>query len=832
MAIATEKSAETFLNIVVSVPLNCIFPLYAEDEIEVIYGYNSLQATLNVDYTVTLDGPNYDQFTVTPLAALLTKINDLIAADESDPAIEINYVTVRRKLDFLTSVQPETVRQVAFLSREIERIHMRLIQLNEILKRTLLFPPKNIGVDEVNHYVKDAPIPGALLAWDSTGTQIVNFEGGSDDADLSGLIAQLSLVNAKAEKALDGIRTVAAENFPHVVSPLVGIASDDLSGNLTFVTPAVTAVVNGFKAVGAPINSSMPSDTIRHYYLGEDQQWLMKEIGANLYTEIERYPYPDKIKVWEIQSSTKVDRISMVGPTWRQRIRPDDYYGTLDRMVESYYIKDNTTPWAATTDMPDYGMLVVTDENKVYQVVKPGISGATAPTALVGDEEGEPIIDGDAELFFVGMKDWLGVFRYGVNNGVEGYFSFIAICDGMHKRTLTDSPLAVPRDTPMTELALKHIKTHLYHLVMPRVDGGTYKPGMLMTQDDWIWRNQTLVDGDAAADASAFGGAYSVGSTVVDGDLTWRAIMPHYDNTTYAFVCRVQTDFISYFPADAHDSSASMMAKAIGQYGKIAGTAAMLTFLNEDSPIPDGVGTYYTYYELFDMIVTANLTTQISDSLTKTFQNDVNPFAGGIYNVQFLEDNCESVEGFRFAAYIYDAMGETAKRDQALADEITVDQFGVAGLYNVFTRRYAWHFGNDTTTWPEFPGWYPYGQSQWFPEKCNLRCSTSSIRYQVRQQMQEQYPNWLQDKSRNFFPDNFLGVIAAKSWQDTDKAYNFVENFERRDVNISGSTINEYMSYLLTKDYLHPPYTLLNVEADGITVSGPDAVVQKVVFPT
>jgi microcystin-dependent protein len=201
MALGTEKIAETFLNIVVNTPIDCDWPLYAEDEVEVVYGSASLLAVYNTDYTVTLSGPNYDQFQITPLASLLTKINNLIVAD---PTNEINYITVRRVLDYKTSVTPESVRGVAFLSREVERIHMRFQQLSEIVTRCVKFPRKEVGDDE-----SDPSLPGKDLRankaaiFDADGNATVSEDDYADQ--LADVTAQAVIATTQA-----GIATTQA----------------------------------------------------------------------------------------------------------------------------------------------------------------------------------------------------------------------------------------------------------------------------------------------------------------------------------------------------------------------------------------------------------------------------------------------------------------------------------------------------------------------------------------------------------------------------------------------------------------------------------------------
>jgi len=170
MSLATEKTADTFLGVVAGTPLNCDWPLYSEEDVEVIYGNESLKAVYPADFTVAISPPDFNTFTVTPTAALLTKINDLIAADTE--GVEVNYVTVRRIVNYLTSVTEESVRRVSFLSREIERIWMALQQGKERADRVLSLADKNIG--GAGGITLTEPQADKCLAWDGTATKLVN----------------------------------------------------------------------------------------------------------------------------------------------------------------------------------------------------------------------------------------------------------------------------------------------------------------------------------------------------------------------------------------------------------------------------------------------------------------------------------------------------------------------------------------------------------------------------------------------------------------------------------------------------------------------------------
>lgn len=286
MALGTEKIAETFLNIVVNTPIDCDWPLYAEDEVEVVYGSASLLAILNTDYTVTLSGPNYDQFQITPLASLLTKINNLIVAD---PTNEINYITVRRVLDYKTSVTPESVRGVAFLSREVERVHMRFQQLSEAVTRCLKFPRKEVGDDEGNPNLpaKDIRLD-SILCFTSDGDVTVKSaaslnlltafyqDGNTTSANVS--IGDYGTVTAGAKLDVNGVLAVGSGSAaaPSVAfrtdmnTGLYRVGADELGvsagGVLQFSVLGTASAVNRWQATGgaagfAPRLTATGSDT-------------------------------------------------------------------------------------------------------------------------------------------------------------------------------------------------------------------------------------------------------------------------------------------------------------------------------------------------------------------------------------------------------------------------------------------------------------------------------------------------------------------------------------------------------------------------------------------
>jgi hypothetical protein len=198
MAIATEKVSETFINVVANVPIPCNWPLYADAEVEVVYGLASLKAVLNVDYTVELDAPNYDTFSITPLPALLTAINDLIAADPD----ETNYTTIRRVVPYTTAVVPESVRQTAFVSREFERVWMGLQQVREYLRRCIVQPSRVSASDDEYVPVEIDPLEaGKVPVANDDGTRLINGPDAGDIAQAQSYAAA-ALASKDATQAL------------------------------------------------------------------------------------------------------------------------------------------------------------------------------------------------------------------------------------------------------------------------------------------------------------------------------------------------------------------------------------------------------------------------------------------------------------------------------------------------------------------------------------------------------------------------------------------------------------------------------------------------------
>lgn len=205
MAVATEKVAERYFDIATGVQIDVDIPIRNDQNVLVYFGTLSEQAILNVDYTVEELGPSqFNTFKLTPLASLLEKINNLIAAD---PVNEINAITVRRRNDLLTSATPDFAKNPTWLSREFDVITMRLQEMEERVNRSLTLANKYVGnqpiaqlMDLVARTVLVVSDDGLRIEAGPNLDQIFGSAQAAADAIAAADAAALSETNANASK--------------------------------------------------------------------------------------------------------------------------------------------------------------------------------------------------------------------------------------------------------------------------------------------------------------------------------------------------------------------------------------------------------------------------------------------------------------------------------------------------------------------------------------------------------------------------------------------------------------------------------------------------------
>lgn len=577
--------------------------------------------------------------------------------------------------------------------------------------------------------------------------------------------------------------------------------------------PAGNAIVNNVSVFFEAVSYTVADNSLIDFWLNTDGTYTVETAPVTDYTILPHYA--TKLRIFQVSTqSGNIIAVNLMPNTYPVVSRPNDIAGTIDTFSEIFYLYPTTTAWSSTLAVT-YGELLLTSAGNVYIVKVPGTTGSSAPTSHAAGA----IIDGSATLFYYCQSSYLGMFRYAPNNGTEYYFTNIGLEQVCHKTLLTGSPLGEPAGTTLASMVKTHIQGIFKHLIGNRVNTGTYAFGQKMIAGGYIWLN-TTVAGGIAAGSSPFSGSYTPGSsTVADGTITWLCIYTSYASQTW-FWMDVDPTFLVYRSPDSTDSYASTFASLLSRYIQLTGDYSWLTGASLQ---PSGAASFWTYEQLFGYIMNQNLDTQISNFLTQTFQANVNPLDGSAFTTQYLEDNCESIKGYREAAYVYGVLGDTVSQAAALANVPYIGS-GVAGLYNTTYNLFATNYGQDVSIWATNAniGWYPYLQAQFFPELCNVATITDDQFKLVRYNVSLKWPNYFDDKSIDLFPNNFLGFLAAKSWQDTEKAYDFVEKTERYFISggtvaqgaltpASATTIAEWGYYLGTKDALLAPLTLLSV---------------------
>ena len=137
MVVSVEHVARKYFDVVADTPISVDIPAFEASDVYVYYGSASTLAVLNADYTLTL-AEDFNTFVVTPLAALITKIDALITAD----ATETNFITVRRALDYKTEATPANVRYTPYTSKEFDRAAMRDQQMQDTNNRAVKLDDK------------------------------------------------------------------------------------------------------------------------------------------------------------------------------------------------------------------------------------------------------------------------------------------------------------------------------------------------------------------------------------------------------------------------------------------------------------------------------------------------------------------------------------------------------------------------------------------------------------------------------------------------------------------------------------------------------------------
>lgn len=594
--------------------------------------------------------------------------------------------------------------------------------------------------------------------------------------------------------------TPIGDGWINFIIPPITVPS--LPGNLTLTLPAGTASMSGNVVTYAAISATLGTNVIRDYWLNTDGTYTIETQPLSTYTSLPHYP--NKLHIWRIQTDGSViTAINFMADTYPVVHRPDDRAQNIDTFNEIFYLYNVSTSWSTGLSVV-YGQLLLTAAGNVYQVVFPGTTGASAPTSTATGS----IVDGSATLFYYTQGSYLGMFRYAQNNGLNWYFCNIALRRVMHRVLLTGSPLGAPAGTTMASEIRNYIMGGFFHVMNDWQANSAYLQGMKVIVDGFIWLCTTAGTTSGTTAPFVSSRPHSIGQSVTDNTAVWKCIYTAYASQKW-FWMDVDRTFLTYAAPDSHDSYASTFASLIARYLQITGDTA---WLSAASPQPG-----LTYGQVFHLIMNQNLDVQLVNFLSKTFQYNINPADGSTYSIQFLEDNCETVSSYKDAAYIYGVQGDSVNQAAAISN-IAYVASGVAALYDGNYGLFAIYYGDPVSGWATNPniGYYPWLQAQSWPELHSIPGINADQLLSVRLFVSQRWEAYWADKGLDVLPDTVHGFIAAFSWQDTNKAYAFVENVERYFTSGGGLYITPFGYYLDIKDSLVPEYRMLKATSSKL----------------
>jgi len=581
------------------------------------------------------------------------------------------------------------------------------------------------------------------------------------------------------------------------------------TASLTVTLPAITAIVGNANADFPSQTVTLSANEIRDLWGNSNETITISTETSSTYTNLPNYS-STKIHLWRLESSSiTISAIYSPANTFPITKTSSDTIKTIDNFSDYFYISDSTVAWVSGSTVT-YGQLIQTSNNNIYQVYLPGYLGNTELTSTAAGN----IVSGTATLYFYSRTPYLGMFRYTVNGGIENYFTNIGLKYVINKKLKTGSPLGEPAGTLMSTLVKKYILGMFKHCIAPRILNGNYQLGMKMTQGNYIWEctQAGLTTGNIPAE---FAGSHTVNvSTMTDGTVAWKCIYDYYGTAEYFWLNTDRTFQVYSYP-DSHDSYASTFFSLLARYIRLTDD---YSWISDNSPLPIN-GGYLTYKEVIDEIYYYNISNQISNFLTKTFQGDIHPLDGSAFTTQYLEDNCESYQGLKDLSYIYDVLVDTTQSASA-SDNATYVASGIYGLYNTTYTVFNVYYGEDITTWVNKSNlqFYPYLQCQMFPEFYNVENINQDMRNNARLWVGNNLKGWWNLKSKDIFPQCQFAYLSVKAWQDSGRAYSILDITNRYFLGTTPTIISEFGYYLATKDILTPNYNILDIKDGEITI--------------
>ena len=602
---------------------------------------------------------------------------------------------------------------------------------------------------------------------------------------------------------------------PPLVPPDIIYTNGVPSGGLTgYTLPAGQAVLNN-QVVSIPqVALTVGANLVTDYYLNpldSVSPWTITTEPLDTYTLATRYP--DLIHVWNIESNaTDITSIEMPARIIPVPPQTTDAARVPDQFAGLYVISGTHTNWSSSgaATVGEIILNTTTAPGNLYLVFDAGTLGTVAPTSTGTDT----FLNGTATLGYYGQLNYCNNFRYSVGGGIFVYFSNIAAgfisdlqgTDGVYLGETYAKPYFI---------------NTFYNLIVPRVNSGTYSFGQKIAAGGYYWISTTITAG-AVAGSSPFSGTYSPGALVTDGAVTWKCIQQAYGSPTLAWYWFDTDRTMTVLNlTNAGDSNPTTFFRALWQYIQATND---WTWLTGASPIPSGSGTYYTYAECLGQIFDYNISTLYND-WTPTFQQNIIPTTGAAFAIQYLEDNAESSSGFSAAQNIFFFLQDNTRANTAYTN-YNLCSNKIYSLWSNTLGVFPWYLGDDLS-WVNNPAnqWYPYFQPQLFPELQGVPI-TPQQKQSARAYVMTNWNNWPQDPGTTpQIPNVSFAYMAAKYWQDTDKARSLISIVENKFLQ-DGLFINkghellvsDFAYYLQTKKILITNNRITRVKGEQLNV--------------
>lgn len=232
---------------------------------------------------------------------------------------------------------------------------------------------------------------------------------------------------------------------------------------------------------------------------------------------------------------------------------------------------------------------------------------------------------------------------------------------------------------------ITYVKKILDLVIIERANDREYKIGMRCTAGGMVWKVISLAGDNMTASSSPFAvSGYAIDQVVVDGNVTWQAIYPHF-NSQSSFWLDILPTLNTYRYPDSND--------AYPNFIYVLDSVADISWVTDMSSLAP-----YSYENLLYNIVNDNILTQTSNNLTFTFQGNIHPANGGGYTRQYFMDNVEVHRVLKAMSSIYSRLGASYDGSRATIDaHKALIKTGVNSLRDSSTGLFGLYQGFDIT---------------------------------------------------------------------------------------------------------------------------------------